>query len=645
MSQTHLTHKYRPQRFSEVAGQQVIKSILSRAAATGAVAPAYLFSGTRGVGKTTIARIFAKALNCERGPAAEPCNQCAHCRQIQAGAAVDVMEIDGASHTGVDNVRSLKEDVGFAPIDCRYKVFIIDEAHMLSKGAFNALLKTLEEPPAHATFIMATTEPHKFPATIISRCQHYTFQRLGQKELEEHLTFLLDAEHLAFDADAVALLARRGAGSVRDAMSLLGQVLALGGDRLTSADVRQVLGLAGREIMFRLLAAIQGRDCLGVSTILREILDQGLDLGFFLRELTECWRTLFLLGQSGEAALAVLDISADEAPQWLEWTRRFDPAHVHACWQLTLEGQQRVKGSLEPALALELLLLNLACLPRLLPLGDIARTGAAPAGPSAAPAPSAPPAGQGGPPPQAPPRPTPAPRGAARGREPGAGAPAASAPEDAEADDADPGAAPVAAAPAPEDAPAASAAPEPGPEPDLEPDPDAWRAEVAGPASAPPDLEPPAPEGPHGLAPAPPRAARRAAPPSVADHGVPLPEGPRSWEGFKEFARAVQEATGRGVNGLMQAGARFEEGTLTLECQNQMHCTQIRRGEAYAALTALVNEYFGPDTAIGFHVPERQQATHKELEARARAHPLVQSVMEAFDAGFVDARPADEGTD
>jgi hypothetical protein len=131
----------------------------------------------------------------------------------------------------------------------------------------------------------------------------------------------------------------------------------------------------------------------------------------------------------------------------------------------------------------------------------------------------------------------------------------------------------------------------------------------------------------------------------VAGHGVPLPGGPRSWEGFKEFARAVQEATGRGVNGLMQAGARFEEGTLTLECQNQMHCTQIRRGEAFAALTALVGEYFGPDTAIGFHVPERQQATHKELEARARAHPLVQSVMQAFDAGFVDARPADEGND
>lgn len=640
MSQTHLTHKYRPQRFSEVAGQQVIKSILSRAAATGAVAPAYLFSGTRGVGKTTIARIFAKALNCERGPAAEPCNQCAHCRQIQAGAAVDVMEIDGASHTGVDNVRSLKEDVGFAPIDCRYKVFIIDEAHMLSKGAFNALLKTLEEPPAHATFIMATTEPHKFPATIISRCQHYTFQRLGQKEIEAHLTFLLDAEHLAFDADAVALLARRGAGSVRDAMSLLGQVLALGGEKLTSADVRQVLGLAGREIMFRLLAAIHGRDGLGVSTILHEILDQGLDLGFFLRELTECWRTLFLLGQSGEAALGVLDISTDEAPQWLEWTRRFDPAHVHACWQLTLEGQQRVKGSLEPALALELLLLNLACLPRLLPLGDIARTGAAPAAP---PAPGAP-AGQGGPAPQAPPRPGGAPRGAARGREAGGASPAASASEDAEADDADPGAAFAAADPAPQDVSIASAAPEPAPEPDPdsgpdpEPDPDAWRADMAEPGQ-----QPPAPEAPLGPAQTPPRTARRAAPPTVTGHGVPLPEGPRTWEGFKEFARAVQEATGRGINGLMQAGARFEEGTLTLECQNQMHCTQIRRGEAFAALTALVGEYFGPDTAIGFHVPERQQATHKELEARARAHPLVQSVMQAFDAGFVDARPADEG--
>ncbi len=378
MSKSHLTHKYRPQSFKEVAGQDLIKAVLSRAAETQTIAPAYLFSGTRGVGKTTLARIFAKAINCENGPAAEPCNTCSRCRQIQAGVAVDVVEIDAASHTGVDNVRSLKETVGFAPLDGAYKVFIVDEAHMLSKGAFNALLKTLEEPPPHATFIMATTEPHKFPATIISRSQHYIFQRLEQKKLEKHLCFLLESESVTYEQEAVALLARRGSGSVRDAMSLLGQVLALGPEKLCACDVRNLLGLAGRDILFNLFQAIHAGDCIAVSRQLRLILDQGLDLGFFLRELTAGWRNLFLLAQAKDASSdvsEVLDVPEAELTIWQKWAQEFSPAHIHACWQLTLEGQQQVKNSIEPALALELLLLNLACLPRLLPLQHIAATG------------------------------------------------------------------------------------------------------------------------------------------------------------------------------------------------------------------------------------------------------------------------------
>ncbi|MEW5772549.1 MAG: DNA polymerase III subunit gamma/tau [Thermodesulfobacteriota bacterium] len=370
MSASHLTLKYRPQCFADVAGQDTVRSILSRAAATDKVAPAYIFSGTRGVGKTTLARIFAKAVNCEKGPAPEPCNKCSRCRQITAGAAVDVAEIDAASHTGVDNIRSLKEDVGFAPLECRYKVFIIDEAHMLSKAAFNALLKTLEEPPPRVTFILATTEPHKFPATILSRSQHYVFSRLTQKELEARLAWVMEREGLEYDPRALSLVARRGSGSVRDALSLLGQVLALGGGRLTEADVRGVLGLAGQDTYFSLMEALQARDCVAVSTLLRDILDQGLDLGFFLRELTSSFRTMFLLSQAGEAAFPILDLSEEEARAWLDWARRFDLAHIHACWQLTLEGQRRVKDSLEPALALELLLLNLAYLPQLLSLEE-----------------------------------------------------------------------------------------------------------------------------------------------------------------------------------------------------------------------------------------------------------------------------------
>jgi DNA polymerase-3 subunit gamma/tau len=424
MNASHLTLKYRPQCFADVAGQDTVRSILSRAAATDKVAPAYIFSGTRGVGKTTLARIFAKAVNCEKGPAPEPCNQCARCRQITAGTAVDVAEIDAASHTGVDNIRSLKEDVGFAPLECRYKVFIIDEAHMLSKAAFNALLKTLEEPPPRVTFILATTEPHKFPATILSRSQHYVFSRLTQKELEARLAWVMAQEGLEYDPRALSLVARRGSGSVRDALSLLGQVLALGGGKLTEADVRGVLGLAGQDTFFSLMEALHSRDCVAVSTLLRGILDQGLDLGFFLRELTASFRTMFLLSQAGEAAFPILDLSEEEARAWLEWAKKFDLAHIHACWQLTLEGQRRVKDSLEPALALELLLLNLAYLPQLLSLEDASATSTAGSGGSG-----------GGPSPRPAPRPAPAAPAAppVRRAAPSSAAPAPAEPEPAPA--------------------------------------------------------------------------------------------------------------------------------------------------------------------------------------------------------------------
>lgn len=371
MSKASLTARYRPQRFADVAGQGTVKAILSRAAAEDRIAPAYLFSGTRGVGKTTIARIFAKAINCVNAPTAEPCNECVNCRQITQGAGVDVVEIDGASNRGIEEARRLREDIGYAPMQCRYKVFIIDEAHMLTRESFNALLKTLEEPPPHATFILATTEAHKFPATIISRCQHYTFKRLPATELEEHLANILNRESVPFEPGALRLLARRAAGSVRDSMSLLGQSLALGSETLSEADVRGVLGLAGQDVFFDLMKALGNQDCVAIAGILRQVLDQGLDLGFFLRELGGVWRTLFLLKQAGESALPIIDIPADDARRWLEVAPDFSLQHIHASWQMTLEGQRRVLTSLEPALALELLLLNLAYLPTLLPLDRI----------------------------------------------------------------------------------------------------------------------------------------------------------------------------------------------------------------------------------------------------------------------------------
>jgi len=371
MSHAPLTTRYRPQLFADLVGQETVCSILSRAAAEDRLAPAYLFSGTRGVGKTTLARVFAKALNCRKAPTAEPCNVCDQCRKIAQGSHVDVLEIDGASNRGIEDARRLREHIGYAPLEARRKVFIIDEAHMLTRESFNALLKTLEEPPPGVTFILATTEAHKFPVTIVSRCQHFIFQRLSETQIGAHLITILEREHVCYEQAAVHLLARRAAGSVRDALSLMGQTLALGDATLNEQSTRQVLGLAGREFFGTLLDAVASGDCALVSTLVRGLQDQGVDIGFFLRELGTLWRNLFLLRQAGPAILPVLELPEEEGRELLAKAKSFSLAHVHAAWQMVLDAQRRVILSLEPASALELLLLNLALLPRLVPVEQV----------------------------------------------------------------------------------------------------------------------------------------------------------------------------------------------------------------------------------------------------------------------------------
>ncbi len=368
MTNASLAALYRPQTFKQVTGQDTVTTVLSRAAAEDKVAPAYLLSGTRGVGKTTIARILAKALNCVQAPTSEPCNECEQCRKITMGNHVDVTEIDGASNNSVDDARALRENIGYAAMEGRYKVFIIDEAHMLSKSAFNALLKTLEEPPPRVVFIFATTEAHKFPITIVSRCQHFIFKRVSEEGLMAHLSRVLEAEKREFDPMAVRLIAKRAAGSVRDSMSLLGQTLALGGDSLTTDNTRNVLGLAGQDLFLTLMQALATKDTKGVVVLMQQLMDQGVDIGFFLRELTSLWRTLFLLREAGKAIVPSLNLTDDEAKLWLEMAPSFSLTHLHAAWHMTLEAQRKVIHSPEPAAALELLLLNLALMPRLLPM-------------------------------------------------------------------------------------------------------------------------------------------------------------------------------------------------------------------------------------------------------------------------------------
>lgn len=373
MKHISLAAKYRPQKFSEVVGQDMATAALSRAAREDRVAPAYLLSGTRGVGKTTIARIFAKALNCENAPCGEPCNQCVQCAQITAGNHVDVCEIDGASNTGVDDVRALRENVGYMPMQGRYKIFIMDEAHMLSKSAFNALLKTLEEPPGHTVFIFATTEAHRFPATIVSRCQHFVFRHQPEEVLHAHLLDILNRENVEHEPAAIRLIARRAAGSVRDSLSLLDQTIALsGGKKLDPDMVRQSLGLAGLEFFEALFRAIPSRSCAELVDLCGGLLQGGVDIGFFIRELASMWRNLFLFRQEGEKILSHLDLAPDEKVFLKKVAPAFSRAHLHAAWQMTLENQKGISQSPEPGPALELLLLNLALLPQLLPVGSVA---------------------------------------------------------------------------------------------------------------------------------------------------------------------------------------------------------------------------------------------------------------------------------
>ena len=349
----------------------MIKNVLSKSCLENKPANAYLLSGTRGVGKTTLARIFAKALNCEHGPTNEPCNNCNQCQKITRGMHMDVIEIDGASHTGVDDIRQLKETVNYAPMEGKYKVFIIDEAHMLSKSAFNALLKTLEEPPENVVFVMATTEVHKFPITIVSRCQHFTLHHLSEEALEKHLQNILEKENVPFEQNAINLIAKRATGSVRDSLSLLDQILALSNDSVTEQTTRIVLGLAGQELFEKLFFAISNEDCEQIINLARTLFINSIDIGFFVRELVSYWRSLFLLKQGGKNTLSALKLGENEI-QFLESiAKNFSLSHLHAAWQLTLDTQKNINLSPEPAQNLEILLINLALLPKLLPIEKV----------------------------------------------------------------------------------------------------------------------------------------------------------------------------------------------------------------------------------------------------------------------------------
>ncbi len=357
--------------FDDLVGQEHVARTLTNAIALDRVHHAFLFTGARGVGKTSAARILAKALCCAEGPTPNPCGKCEFCREIVSGQSVDVLEIDGASNTGVDDVRTLREGVRYLPAKGKKKVYIIDEVHMLSTSAFNALLKTLEEPPPHVVFIFATTEVHKIPSTIMSRCQRYDFKLIPTARLAEHLGQILTKEKVKHDADGLRLLARQATGSVRDALSLVDQVIAYVGDQpITRELIAEVLGVADRRLLFQLAATVLARDVAGSLRLVSESVDRGVDLGQMARAFLAHLHDLEVVALVPDAG-DVVDATADELVEARALVSKVPRGLLGAIFDRWARAVDEAGKSQTPRLILDMALLDLCQAEPLLPIGDL----------------------------------------------------------------------------------------------------------------------------------------------------------------------------------------------------------------------------------------------------------------------------------
>ncbi|MFA4948798.1 MAG: DNA polymerase III subunit gamma/tau [Candidatus Krumholzibacteriia bacterium] len=360
MSYLVLARKWRPQTFSEVVGQEHITETLKKAVEKDRVAHAYLFAGPRGCGKTTTARLLAKIINCEKPAGAEPCNKCSSCEAITTGRHLDVMEIDGASNRGIDEIRDLREKISYAPSQGRSKIYIIDEVHMLTPQAFNALLKTLEEPPVHVYLIFATTEPHKVPATILSRCQRFNFKRLELKEISSQLEKICTLEKVKFEGEALTLIARRAEGSMRDGQSLLDQCLAASEGAVDLALVRRVLGLVDSQLVIDLLRAIGERNRKGTLAIVDRAVDSGLDLEELFLAYVEGLRNLLVLSVEGGESADFLDLSQGEIGEFSGIGKAFKTEDLLYLFRAAARVYRELKASGQPRYVLEAALVEAA---------------------------------------------------------------------------------------------------------------------------------------------------------------------------------------------------------------------------------------------------------------------------------------------
>jgi DNA polymerase-3 subunit gamma/tau len=371
-----LARKWRPQTFDDVLGQQAVTRTLRNALKSGRIAQAFVFAGPRGCGKTTTARILARALNCVNGPTAEPCGQCEACVEIAEGRDIDVLEIDAATHTGVDNVREvIIEGLSIAPVRNRYKVFLIDEVHMLSSSSFNALLKSIEEPPPHVVFMMATTELQKIPDTVLSRSQVYEFRTISAKTVAERLRFIANEENIQIADAALLLLARAGEGSMRDSLSAFDQVRAFAGDQIAVDDVVTVLGLVGRDLVLDMLEAVVAENAPAAFALVERAIERGYDLRLLCRELARATRDLLILSvdrsRADDADLAA-EGERDRLKHLADLSSRED---LLRAFDVLTKAEQEIRLSDQPRYNMEMTLLRLMHMRKLLPLSELLASG------------------------------------------------------------------------------------------------------------------------------------------------------------------------------------------------------------------------------------------------------------------------------
>jgi DNA polymerase-3 subunit gamma/tau len=370
MSYVVLARKWRPQSFEDVIGQPHVVQTLTNAISGQRIAHAYLFSGARGVGKTSVARILAKALNCIEGPSPTPCNRCESCKEITASTSLDVLEIDGASNRGINEIRELRENIRYLPARSPYKIYIIDEVHMLTGEAFNALLKTLEEPPPHAIFIFATTEPHRIPITIMSRCQLFDFRRIAGNDIVEHLRHIAQAEGIQISDVSLRLLAREAEGSMRDGQSLLEQMIAFSGKDISNEDLLEVLGVIDRQLLLDAAGAVLSGDATRCLEIVEIVYLHGHDLRRFCQELATHFRNLLVLKVSKEPQ-HLIDLTEAELAELREQAAEASSATLQQFFHFLLKGEEELRRASNPKLVLEMTLLRLVQLPRVMDIDEI----------------------------------------------------------------------------------------------------------------------------------------------------------------------------------------------------------------------------------------------------------------------------------